>query len=363
MKLRKLTKNWWIDFHTNGKRYRQNTHTSDKKEALAFMRSIDTARRAPTFEQAVEILKMLYNKPIEGLMPLDTLWPTYEKLARSVGKASIARRSWERRRQQVAAFLKWLAKERPTIATVEHVTGPIAAAYATHLAGLGLKTKTRKNVLGELGTVWKLMEKASPNVRNPWANLAPRVTDAERGKAFTPEQERALFAAAKQIGKDWYGVCVVMRHTGLRYSDVARLKWDNYADGVLRLTPHKTAAHGISVAIPLTAPAREAVEALPRVNAFMFPLHAELYDNHSKKAQVQLNFRVVLDAAGVKGSGYTIHSWRHTAATRLAEAGVDAETRKRILGHTTDEMAAHYDHAAHLAETRRALEAAMGGGK
>ncbi len=358
MKLRKLTKNWWIDFHKDGKRYRQNTHTSDRKEALAFMRSIDTARRAPTFEQAVEILKMLYGKPIEGLTPLDSLWPTYERLARSVGKASIARRSWERRRQVVEKFLKWLTADRPTIATVEHITGPIAAGYAAHLADTGLKTKTRKNILGDLGTVWKLMEKASPGIRNPWANLAPKVTDMERGKAFTPDQERAVLEAAKRIGKDWYPVCVVMRHTGLRYSDVSRLKWANVRDGVIYTIPHKTARHGIEVAIPLTAAARAAVDGLVHLGDYLFPLHAELYDDHSKKAQAVLNFREVLDAAGVKGSGYTIHSWRHTAATRLAEAGVGAETRKRILGHTTDAMAEHYDHAAHLAETRAALDAA-----
>jgi integrase len=66
----------------------------------------------------------------------------------------------------------------------------------------------------------------------------------------------------------------------------------------------------------------------------------------------------VLDAAEITGNGYTIHSWRHTAATRLAESGADMETRKRILGHRTDEMAAHYDHAAHLEQTRAALNAA-----
>ena len=46
--------------------------------------------------------------------------------------------------------------------------------------------------------------------------------------------------------------------------------------------------------------------------------------------------------------------------TRLAEAGADIETRKRILGHTEDITARRYDHDEHLAETRRALEAAAG---
>ena len=363
MKLRKLTKNWWIDFHKDGKRYRQNTHTSDRKEALAFMRSIDTARRAPTFEQAVEILKMLYNRPIEGLLPVESIWPTYARIAKSVGKDAISARSWNKRRQVVDGFIRWLRLKRPTITMAENISGATAADYAAHLATKGLKTKTRKNTLSDLGTIWKLLEKASPNIRNPWQNLAPKITDMERGKAFTPEQERAVLAAAKQIGKDWFPICVLMRHTGLRYSDVARLRWDDISEGVIHTTPHKTARHGITVSIPLTAPALSALSSLSgpkQKGGFVFPFHAENYGNNSKKIQELLNFRAVLDLAGVNGSGYSIHSWRHTAATRLAEAGVDAETRKRILGHTTDEMAEHYDHAEHLAETRRALEAATG---
>lgn len=358
MKLRKLTKNWWIDFHKDGKRYRQNTHTSDRKEALAFMRSIDTARRAPTFEQAVEILKMLYNRPIEGLLPVESIWPIYARIAKSVGKDAISAQTWNKRRRVVDGFVRWLRLKRPTITMAENVSGAIAADYAAHLAIKGLKTKTRKNTLSDLCTVWKLLEKASPNIRNQWVNLAPKITDMERGKAFTPDQERDVLAAAKQLGKDWFPICVLMRHTGLRYSDVARLRWDDISDGIIHTTPHKTARHGITVSIPLTAPALSALSVLVRKGDFVFPLHAENYGNNSKKIQELLNFRSVLDLAGVKGSGYSIHSWRHTAATRLAEAGVDAETRKRILGHTTDEMAEHYDHAEHLAETRRALEAA-----
>jgi integrase len=127
---------------------------------------------------------------------------------------------------------------------------------------------------------------------------------------------------------------------------------------VIYTSPHKTARFGITVAIPLTAPARAVVKSLERKGEYLFPIHAENYDNHSKKIYSILNFRKVLNAAGIKGRGYSIHSWRHTAATRLAEAGASQEVRKRILGHTTDAMAEHYDHAEHLNELKSALDAA-----
>ena len=84
---------------------------------------------------------------------------------------------------------------------------------------------------------------------------------------------------------------------------------------------------------------------------WVFPFHADRYGQNSKL----LHFRDVLERAGVADKGYTIHSWRHTAATRLAEAGVGVETRKRILGHTADATAERYDHATHDAEVREAL--------
>ena len=69
-------------------------------------------------------------------------------------------------------------------------------------------------------------------------------------------------------------------------------------------------------------------------------------------------FSTVLKRAGLDPERYSFHSWRHLIASRLGEAGVGIETRKRILGHTTNEMARHYDHSQHLDEMRAAVEAA-----
>jgi integrase len=48
------------------------------------------------------------------------------------------------------------------------------------------------------------------------------------------------------------------RHTGLRYSSVARLKWADVDldKGLIRHTPPKTARHAIEVLIPLARPWR-----------------------------------------------------------------------------------------------------------
>ena len=349
---------WWMDYFARGKRVRQSTKCGDRKAAQRFADAIATASRVPTFAQAVEVLRMIYGEQPEGQTPLEETWNIYSRVAEAVGKATLAPATTRRRHDVLERLLRWIAANRPKVTTVEQIDGPVAAAFAESLAKAGLKTKTRANLISELGTIWNLIEKGSRNVRNPWGSLCPRITDGRRGEAFSREQEAAVLEAARKVGKDWWEVCQVMRLTGLRYGDVARLTWAEVGADAIRLKPHKTQRHGIGVVLPMIPELKAVIDGIKRRGDFVFPLHSELYGNRGRMSRAVLNFREVLDVAGIKGEGYTIHSWRHTAATRLAEAGADIETRKRILGHTEDATARRYDHDEHLAEVAAALESA-----
>ena len=350
---------WWLDYFARGKRIRQSTKCGDRKAAQRFADAIATASRVPTFAQAVEVLRMIYGESPEGQTPLEEAWNIYSRVAEAVGKATIAPATLKRRHDVLDRLLRWIAANRPKVTTVEQIDGPVAATFAEHLAKEGLKTKTRANIIGELSTVWNLVEKGARSVRNPWGSLCPRITDARRGEAFSREQEAAVLEAAKKVGKGWYEVSQIMRLTGLRYGDVARMTWAEVGEKVLRIKPHKTAAHGIEVVLPIIPELRAVLDSIPRTTGdYLFPVHSELYGNRGRQARSALNFREVLDLAGLGDAGFTVHSWRHTAATRLAEAGADIETRKRILGHTEDATARRYDHDEHLAEVAAALESA-----
>ena len=362
MTIYKRRKTWWVEYQVNGVRHRQSTHTHKYAVALAWANQIDTARKMPTFEEAVEVLKMFYKKPVEGLLPIDSTWDIYLDLAKATGKTAIASTTMTNRRNTVRRLVAWLKKERPTVTTIEAVTGPIAAGFATYLVRqLKLKSKTRINIIANLTTVWKLLESASTNIRNPWPSLRPTDVDGEIGKAFTPEDERRVLDASRSVGKDWYAVSMIMRHTGLRYGDVARLEWREIQGDVIRLLPSKTKRHKIAVTIPIIGPIREVIDLIKKTGDYLFPLHAELYGNRGRASRELLNFREVLEKAGLGDKGYTVHSWRHTAATRLGDAGADIETRKALLGHRVDATAERYDHAEHLDAKREALERAAAG--
>lgn len=363
MKLTKRGKIWWVDYRANGRRHRQSTGTSDRALAKAWMEQIDVARRMPTFEAAVDVLRQFYPEEASGKLPISGIWQTYMRIAAAVGKDKVSPDTLRKRQNCVKRLTRWISEKRATVKFAEHVTGPVAAGFAEYLGrDLKLKTKTRRNIIGDLSTVWNALEKASSGVRNPWLHLAPPDTDGRRGEAFSREQERAVLEAAKKVGKDWYPVCAIMQGTGLRYGDVALMQWSEIQGDVIRLAPNKTKRHGISVAIPMVATVSDVIASLERRGDFLFPCHAELYQNKTSRSakDAKLAFREVLEAAGISGEGYSIHSWRHTAATRLAEAGADIETRKRILGHTEDVTARRYDHDEHLAETRAALDKIAG---
>lgn len=359
MHLYKRYRTWWIEYIVDGVKHRQSTHTRNYNEAQQWMASIKTARKMPTFEEAVKVLKILYRQPDAGTLRLDAAWDKYVQLATAIGKLNVAAKTVTDRRNYFRSFLDWLSLNAATIRTVEAVSGAVAAQYAQHLAESGLKTKSRQNRIGHLSTIWNILEKVSSGVKNPWSNLAPADTDHQRILNFSAEQEEAILAAAKEIGKDWWPICIIARHTGLRYGDIATLKWDavDLDKGVIHRIPRKTERYGIAVTLPIIAPVRAAIETLERRGDYLFPLHAGLYGKRGKNIQAILSFREVLDEAEIEGN-YTFHSWRHTAATNLAAAGVAKDTRKLILGHTTDENAERYDHAEHLKEVRAAMEKA-----
>lgn len=375
MKLYRRGKVYWVIWGRRGETFRASLRTKSRAEAQRMLDGMAAAARASSFEVAVDILRVYFGET-EKRTPLAEAWEVYAQVLKGIGRDGIAEATLRHRRQNFCRFTKWAAKSAPAAETVESVDARIAAAFAEHLAGVTsqrgapLAKKTRKEILDDLRGVWTTLAKRIPALANPWIGLTPSGATVEsvRRAVFTPDEERRVMEAAEKVGKGWPLACLIARHTGLRYGDVANLTWDeiDLGAGVLRHVPRKTARHGVAVEIPLVAKLWDALKAAKREaggNPHVLPYHAIVYGMCNRQKSLRLPFREVLDAAGVKGEEYSFHSWRHTAASRLAGAGADIETRKRILGHTTDAMADHYDHDPHLAEKRRALEAAAAQGQ
>lgn len=368
MYLYKRGKYWWVKVMRNGVVHRFSTKSTSKKDARDYAEKVKIVKRCGFREAALKMVDILFPPEGGGGIPLAQAWDVYRKIQKSTGMDNLAERTMITRRRVFDRLLRWLAAKRPGVTHIEDIDGPVAAGFAEALAqtknhkGVALKAKTRANVIAELSTVFTLLSKASPGVQDPWKGLVPRATDGGRTEAFTRDQERAVMDAARKVGKGWPLACLIARHTGLRYGDVAMLDWSQIDLGkrTINLTPQKTARHGVTVLLPLADDLYAALRAEAAANGtkgYVLPNHAENYANPSGSAYLRLNFREVLNAAGI-GEGWTFHSWRHTFRSRLSEAGVDMETAKRLCGHTQDETSRHYDHAAHIEEYRSAIAAA-----
>ena len=366
MRLYKRGRVYWIEWQKDNVQHRESTRMKNRKAAEAYFAAAKLAADSDvSFDYLVGLLKQIRGVVVEQKpngTPFADAWDAYKRTASAIGQDAVRPDTMRRRRNVYNTFVKWIGKKRAEVTTVEHVTGPVAAAYAASLTADKLAVKTRKNVLGNLGTVWRTLSKAIAGLQNPWTGLSPIDTGGVRRNEFTREQERAIMAAAERVGMEWPLACLISRHTGLRYGDVAMLKWSSVdlAKRTIALEPRKTARHGVRVLIPMNDTLHAAMSATAREtgqSGYVLPLHADAYDTlHAGKHA--LSFRKVLDAAGIKGNSYTFHSWRHTFRSRLAEAGVSVETAMRLCGHTTEEMSAHYDHADHLDELGLAVKAA-----
>lgn len=370
MRLYKRKKTWWIRYKLHGMDVRKSLHTHSRATAEGVMSSLMIARTGRVPRPAIDaMLDQIYGTAHaeEARVKLADAWDLYWETAKSLGLDAVGADTVRKRKAHLRNLTDWIARELPAVTTADAVDGPIAARYAAHLATKGLCGKTRAMTLADLAHVFRTLGKSDARIANPFDGLRPRATDSTVRLAFTPDEERRILDAADRLGHGWRLACLVSRHTGLRYGDVATLRRDeiDLAAGVIRRIPNKTAAHHVAVTIPIETrelgPALAAALAETPVDddlgVYLLREHAHYYmlSGHSK---MPVQFSDVLKAAEVDTATHTFHSWRHTINTRMSAAGVDMATRKEISGHMTDQMSMHYDHDEHLEAKRAAIEAA-----
>ena len=364
---RQGTQFWWYSVSRGrGKpRLRGSTGKTDKAEAEAVERVIRLAYAGKTPADKLHAMIDALSGQAHAGLPLAGTWQAYEGWLKSTGKR-MADITLRQRKRACERLTDWAKENWPAVTTAGEVDRACAAGFAQYLSEQKTSGKTRRNLIGDLGTVWEGLRRVRDDVKeNPWPLVLPN-NDSERLDAFTLEQEKCVLEAADKKGHGWGLACRIARYTGLRYGDVARLKWKqvDLKAGVIRLAPSKTARHGIGVVIPLCENLRTALEPDKRRDVdeegWVLPEHAECYPNPWQGTPGA--FADVLALAKVEGR-HTFHSWRHTFRTRLAAAGVSDEIAKRLGGWTEDATAMRYDHDGRLKEMREAVEMGARGGK
>lgn len=149
--------------------------------------------------------------------------------------------------------------------------------------------------------------------------------------------------------------------TGARSGETYRMRWDqlDLAGGVWT-KPASTTKAKRTHRVPLSAPARQILAALPRSSEWVFPGDTEA----GHRASIESAWARI--AAAAELDGVRIHDLRHSHASILASAGLSLPVIGALLGHSQPATTARYAHLMDdplWAATERVAAVVAGGGK
>jgi integrase len=133
----------------------------------------------------------------------------------------------------------------------------------------------------------------------------------------------------------------------MRRGEIFNLRWFD-VDLDRRVLQIRESKSGKKRLVPMNETVHKLFGSIEKQSEFVFtsPKTGTKLDNIRKSFRSALRKAVIED--------FCFHDLRHTAATRMADAGADAFTLMSILGHSDIRMTARYTHATNTA-IRRAV--------
>jgi integrase len=138
-------------------------------------------------------------------------------------------------------------------------------------------------------------------------------------------------------------------NTGMRRGELFDLKWFD-VDFNRRIVHVRQSKSGRPRTIPLNATTQTLLKGLPKTSEYVFPS-----PKNEKRRVNDVGRQFERAVKNAKIADFHFHDLRHTAATRMADAGADPSTLAAILGHSDIRMTARYTHATDQAK-RRAVD-------
>jgi len=196
-----------------------------------------------------------------------------------------------------------------------------------------------------LAEAWGLV----PGGSNPCRGLR-RYRMRKRERFLTQDEFRRLGRALRDLeaeGRTWVSAVAAIRLlalTGCRRSEVLDLRWDDVdrTTGELRLRDAKAGPR----MVPLTAPARDVLEGVPRSpdDTWVFPAG----NGKGRPLSLSYYWGAVRERAGL--DDVRIHDLRHSYASRALALGESLSAIGRLLGHRHVVSTARYAHLMRDAE-------------
>jgi integrase len=350
----------FIDRH--GRRLKRSTATVDRKRAQKIADEYEAAaRRKRTALQVRRVITQLHRE-ITGEELSETSLRNFieswlERKAPEIAPTTLA--FYRNAGAKFLAFLGEAADGDLTEITRDHIT---------RFRNEEAKRFAPKTVNHEVKFV-RMIFRAARRDALVCDDPAEFVDTIRKGKAtvrrpFTIAELKAVLSVADP---EWRSMVNFGIYTGQRLGDIASLTWQNIdlARGEVRLETRKTHK---TLILPIAAPLRRHIEALPTSDDPAAPLHPRAFaivTKQGKSGHLPNQFADLLAEAGLRvkkahrknagdlgtgrgrGSntgGLSFHSLRHTTVTMMKEAGIPAAVVMELVGHDSEAMSDHYTH-------------------
>ena len=366
------TSQFWVACFTDrhGRRLKRSTATLDRKRAQRIADEYETAaRRKRTALQVRRVITQLHQE-ITGEEVSQTSLRNFldtwlERKAPEIAPSTEA--FYRNAAAKFIGFMGPMADADVTEVTREHIT------RFRNEEGKRWAPKTVNHQVKFLRMVFRNARRDAIVGDDP----AEFVETVRRGRAVArrPFTIPELKAALSVANPEWRSMILFGLYTGQRLGDVATLTWQNIdlQQGEIRLITRKT--HKTKV-LPIAAPLRRHIEALPASDDPAEPLHPMAFkivmEQEGKSGHLSNRFADLLADAGLrekkphrKGkdvskrsrpthSELSFHCLRHTAVTMLKEAGIPAAVVMEMVGHDSAQMSEVYTHVGAEAMQRAA---------
>jgi integrase len=226
---------------------------------------------------------------------------------------------------------------------LRHITPPVIESFKQKFLVTPTKfgkkrSKTSVNYhLSVLSKIFSLAVDADLLESNPSFKVKKFRLNNQRERVLSEEEEISLFEALgdNRLVKD---IVTFALNTGMRRGEIFNLKWFDldFPRGLIKIQESKSDRKR---QVPMNETVRALLEGLERNSEYVFPSPK----TNGKLTDIKHSLTSALKAAKIRD--FCFHDLRHTAATRMADAGADAFTLMRILGHSDIRMTTRYTHA------------------
>jgi site-specific recombinase XerD len=222
------------------------------------------------------------------------------------------------------------------------------AAYLAYLGQRGLKRSTRRRKVAAVRSLFGFLHRSGSIAADPALRLIPPQRERHEPRVLTEPESQRLQRASAAVPRD-AALIMLVSETGMRVSEVAALR---LADLLLPSPRGREGAGSVRIhgrghkqrALTLNAAAAHALRsylaARPRVatdrvfvSKFRTPLTVRAIRTIVKKH---------LAAAGIVADGTSVHTLRHSFATRQLCRGVSLRAVQEALGHASPDSTSIY---------------------